>query len=94
MPAQPSPTPSRCHVRLANISKGGRLIEPVMMRQEQYQSMNGSGVNLVLFGTAADNLDLVGVDGGVFHLKGDVLDEEGPDLVAEAVGVEVSLWLC
>lgn len=49
--------------------------------------------DLILLGAAADDLDLVGVDGGVLHLEGDVLDQEGPDLVAEAVGVEVSLRL-
>lgn len=48
-------------------------------------------MDLVLLGAAADNLDLVGVDSGVLHLEGDVLDEEGPDLVAEAVSVEVPL---
>ena len=41
---------------------------------------------------AADNLDAVGVDlVRVVELEVDVLDDEGPDVVAEAVRVEVAL---
>jgi hypothetical protein len=41
---------------------------------------------------ATDNLDAVGVDlMGVVQLEVDVLDDESPYVVAEAVGVEMSL---
>ena len=40
----------------------------------------------------ADNLDAVGVDlVRVVELEVDVLDNEGPDVVTEAVGIEVAL---
>lgn len=40
----------------------------------------------------ADDLDLVRRDRGlVVQLECDVLDEEGPDIVAESVGVKVTL---
>ena len=41
---------------------------------------------------AADNLDAVGMDLlVVVQLEVDVLDDEGPDIVAESVGIEMSL---
>jgi hypothetical protein len=41
-----------------------------------------------------DNLDAFGVDSAsVVELKVDILDNEGPDIVAEAVGVEMALQL-
>jgi hypothetical protein len=41
---------------------------------------------------ATNNLDAVGVNlVGVVQLKVDVLDDEGPYVVAKAVGIEVSL---
>jgi hypothetical protein len=46
-----------------------------------------------LLGVAADNLDLVRRDGltPIVHFKGYVLDQKGPDFVAESVGVKASL---
>ena len=41
---------------------------------------------------AAHNLDLARLDGGlIVELEVDILDGKGPDVVAEAVGVEVAL---
>ena len=41
---------------------------------------------------AADNLDAVGMNLlVVVQLEVDVLDDEGPDIVAESVGIEMSL---
>ena len=41
---------------------------------------------------AAHDLDLVGSDRlRVLHLEGDILDQESPDLVAESVGIEMTL---
>jgi hypothetical protein len=42
---------------------------------------------------AANDLDLIGMDrlAGVIHLEGDILDQESPDLVAKAVGIEMTL---
>lgn len=40
----------------------------------------------------ADDLDLVGGDRGlVVQFEGHVLDKEGPDFVAESVGIKVTL---
>ena len=48
---------------------------------------------ICLLGQTGDDLDLLGVELVlVVHLEVDVLDEEGPDFVAEAVGVEVALF--
>jgi len=46
-----------------------------------------------LLGTAADDLDLVGLHrlAAVVELEGDVTDQEGPDFVAKAVCVERAL---
>ena len=45
------------------------------------------------FRVTADNLDAVGVDlGGVVELEVDVLDNECPYVIAEAVGIEMSLY--
>ena len=45
-----------------------------------------------LLGQTSDDFDLLGVELVlVVHLEVDVLDQEGPDFVAEAVGVEVAL---
>jgi hypothetical protein len=45
------------------------------------------------FAVAADDLDLVGLDGLlIVQLEGNVLDQERPHFVAEAVGVEVALY--
>jgi hypothetical protein len=47
---------------------------------------------LGLLRQTSDDLDLLGVELVlVVHLEVDVLDDEGPDFVAEAVGVEVAL---
>lgn len=45
---------------------------------------------LVLLGAAAHDLDLVGIDhlAAVVKLERDVTDQEGPDFIAEAVGIE------
>lgn len=44
------------------------------------------------FRIAADDLDAVGVDlMGVIQLEVNILDNEGPDVVAEAVCVKMSL---
>lgn len=63
---------------------------PVILR-----GMRGSLTLLALrtFGVAADDLDLVGRDelGAVLHLERDVLDQEGPYFVAEAVRIQRSL---
>jgi len=42
---------------------------------------------------AAHDLDFICMDrlAGIIHLEGDVLDQEGPDLIAEAVGIEMAL---
>lgn len=46
----------------------------------------------LLLALAGDDLDSLGLDVvRVVQLELDVLDNEGPDLVAEAVGVEMSL---
>lgn len=43
-------------------------------------------------GVAADNLDLLGLDGVlVVKFEVDILDQERPDFVAEAVGVQMTL---
>ena len=44
-------------------------------------------------GVAAYNLDLIGLYSwlATVHLEVDVLDEEGPDFVAESVGIQTSL---
>lgn len=44
-------------------------------------------------GVAADDLDLVRDHrrSAILHLKGDVLDEESPHLVAETVGIQGAL---
>lgn len=46
-----------------------------------------------LLGVAANNLDLVRRDGrtAIVHLECDILDEEGPDFVAESIGIKTSL---
>lgn len=48
-----------------------------------------------LLGVAADNLDLVGLDGnaGSIHLELNVSNEESPYFVAESVRVEASLQI-
>lgn len=48
-----------------------------------------------LLGVAANNLDLVRRDGltPIVHFEGYILDQKGPDFVAESVGVEASLEL-
>lgn len=44
------------------------------------------------FGVTADNLDTVGVNlVRVVELEVDILDNEGPDVVTEAVGIKMSL---
>lgn len=44
------------------------------------------------FGVATDNFDSVGMYlVGVIELKVDVFDDKGPDVVAEAVGIKMSL---
>ena len=46
----------------------------------------------LLLALASDDLDSLGLDiVRVIQLELDVLDNEGPDLVAEAVGIEMSL---
>jgi hypothetical protein len=42
---------------------------------------------------AAYDLDLIRLHrlGRVIHLEGNILDQKGPDFVAEAVGIEVAL---
>ena len=68
------------------------MIEPERIESGRQYQLTGHGrAGLILLSAATDNLDLVGVDGRVLHLKGDVLDEEGPDLVTEAVGIKMSL---
>lgn len=48
---------------------------------------------LVLEGTA-NNLDLLSLDLlRIVQLEFDVLDDEGPDFVTEAVGVEMALYI-
>lgn len=44
-------------------------------------------------GTAANNLDLIGLDGlpALIELEGDVANQEGPDFIAEAVSIEGTL---
>lgn len=48
---------------------------------------------LVLLGAAAHNLDLVRIDqlAAVVELERDIADQEGPDFVAKAVGIERTL---
>lgn len=48
---------------------------------------------VVLLGAAAHDLDLISIDrlAAVVELESDVADQEGPDFVAEAVGVEGAL---
>lgn len=57
--------------------------------------VGGRGARLCLAGTlrvAANNLDAVGVDlVRVVELEVDILDDKGPDVVAEAVRVEMAL---
>ena len=44
---------------------------------------------------AAHDLDLVGVDSlaRILHLEGNILDQESPNLVAEAVCIKVALFI-
>ena len=42
---------------------------------------------------ATDDLDFVSMDGAlIVELEVDILNDEGPDVVAEAVGVEMALF--
>jgi hypothetical protein len=66
------------------------------MRQcphREYQGLTFTCRSLcLLLALAGHNLDSLGLDVVcVVQLELDVLDNEGPDLVAEAVGIEVSL---
>ena len=59
----------------------------------QYQGLTFTYCSLcLLLALAGDDLDSLSLDiVRVIQLELDVLDNEGPDLVAEAVGVEMSL---
>lgn len=52
-----------------------------------------SGLSSFLFGLTSYDLDLLDVKLSiVFHLEMDVLDDESPNLVTEAIDIKMTLW--
>jgi hypothetical protein len=66
-------------------------LDPVHPRKRSSTMSLGRGVLLRFLRSTAHYLDLVRLHCCVLHLECYVFDEEGPDFVAEAVGVEVAL---
>lgn len=75
---------------LASLCRVGFVSSPSIQRQVTRSVLLALAR---LLGVAAYDLDLVRRDGvaAAVHLKGDVLDQEGPNLVAEPIGIEAAL---
>lgn len=70
-----------------------QITHPRKKKRQWFKSTRGGCLGLTrALAVAADNLDLVGAHGGlVVELESHIFDQEGPDLVAESVGIQMAL---
>lgn len=76
--------------RFQKQERGRRSTKPTCMRRSKLSCLSLFARPLAV---AAHDLDLVRLHSlaRILHLEGDILDQKGPDLVAETVSIEMAL---